>query len=147
MLVTATYLQNRSPTKALEGNTPYEAIYGLKPKIGHLRVFGCTAYSHISQDKRQKLDTKTRKCIFLGYSSNRKGYQLYDQSKIVTHDHRKAIYLDETGMRLIMVRRDIRQKETELLVRCYLVHNLSLFVFQMLGGTVAKNVICFIWDF
>ena len=79
-LATAVYLRNRSPTKSVEGKTPYEAIYGEKPKVGHLRVFGCTAYSHIPKDEREKLDAKARHCIFLGYPSNRKGYQLYDQS-------------------------------------------------------------------
>ena len=38
-LSTAVYLCNRSPTKAVEGKTPYEAIHGEKPKVGHLRVF------------------------------------------------------------------------------------------------------------
>ena len=79
-LATAVYLRNRSPTKPVEGKTPYEAIYGEKPKVKHLRVFGCTAYSHIPKDERQKLDAKARKCIFLGYPCNRKGYRLYDQS-------------------------------------------------------------------
>ena len=79
-LATAVYLRNRSPTKPVEGKTPYEAIYGEKPKVEHLRVFGCTAYSHIPKDGRQKLDAKARKCIFLGYPCHRKGYRLYDQS-------------------------------------------------------------------
>ena len=77
-LATATYLRNRSPTKAVEGKTPYEAFHGVKPKVGHLRVFGCTAYSHIPKHERLKLDDKARKCIFLGYSMNRKGYRLYN---------------------------------------------------------------------
>ena len=34
----------------------------------------------IPKDERQKLDSKARKCIFLGYPCNRKGYRLYDQS-------------------------------------------------------------------
>ena len=78
-LSTAVYLHNRSPTKAVEGKTPYEAIYAEKPKVGHLRVFGCAAYLHISKDERRKLNAKAQKCIFLGYSINRKGYRLYDQ--------------------------------------------------------------------
>ena len=41
-LATAVYLQNRSPTKPVEGKTPYEVIYGEKPKVENLRVFGCT---------------------------------------------------------------------------------------------------------
>ena len=45
-------------------------------------------YSHIPKDERQKLDAKARKCIFLGYSSSRKGYRLYDQSSHrVIHSH------------------------------------------------------------
>ena len=73
-LATAVNLRNRSPTKSVEGKTPYEAIYGEKPKVGHLRVFGCTAYSHIHKDERQKLDAKACMCILLGYPSKRIGY-------------------------------------------------------------------------
>ena len=79
-LATAIYLRNRSLTKPVEGKTPYEAAYGKKPNVGHLKVFGCSAYSYVPKDERQKLDSKARKCIFLGYPCNRKGYQLYDQS-------------------------------------------------------------------
>ena len=69
-LATAVYLQNRCPTKAIEGKIPYEAISHEKPKVGHLRVFECTAYSHIPKDKRHKLDDKAQRCIFLGYSTS-----------------------------------------------------------------------------
>ena len=56
----------------------YEAISGEKPKVGHLRVFGCTAYLHTPKDERHKFNDKAQKCIFLGYSTNQKGYRLYD---------------------------------------------------------------------
>ena len=39
-LSTATYLRNRSPTKAVKGKTPHEAYHGKKPDVGHLRVLG-----------------------------------------------------------------------------------------------------------
>ena len=57
---------------------PCEALTGDKPRVDHLRVFGCAAYCHIAKDERRKLDSKSRKCIFLGYADNRKGYRLYD---------------------------------------------------------------------
>ena len=84
-LSTATYLRNRSPTTAVDGITPFEAMTGNKPNVKHLRVFGCDAYAHIPKDERQKLDGKTRKCIFLGYGTVRKGYRLYevDRAKVV----------------------------------------------------------------
>lgn len=34
--------------------------------------------THIAKDKRQKLDKKSQKFIFLGYSDNQKEYRLYD---------------------------------------------------------------------
>ena len=37
---TAAYLRNRCPTTAVKEMTPFEAWYGKKPKVGHLRVFG-----------------------------------------------------------------------------------------------------------
>ena len=73
---TATYLRNRCPTRAVEGKTPYEAWHGTKPRVDHLRVFGCTAYAHIPKSERGKFDSKARKCILLGYGSNTKGYRL-----------------------------------------------------------------------
>ena len=75
---TAAYLKNRCPTKAVHGKTPYEAWQGEKPRVDHLRVFGCDAYAHIPKDERRKLDTKARKCVLLGYGEQTKGYRLYD---------------------------------------------------------------------
>ena len=79
-VATACYLQNRSPHKVLGLETPYSLWFKHKPHLGHLRVFGSIAYSHIPTEKRQKLDPHTRKCIFMGYgeSSGMKAYKLFD---------------------------------------------------------------------
>jgi len=45
-VVTAVHLLNRSPTKSLQGMTPYEAWHGRAPSVAHLRVFGCVASTH-----------------------------------------------------------------------------------------------------
>ena len=78
---TAVYLRNRCPTKSVPGMTPYEALTNNKPSVDNLRVFGCAAHSYIPSDERQKLDSKSRKCVFMGYADNRKGYRLYDMEK------------------------------------------------------------------
>ena len=78
-LSTAAYLLNRSPTKSLNNKTPFEEWTGEKPRVNHLKIFGCLAYTHIPKDERKKLDSKAKKCIFLGYGGLRKGYRLYDQ--------------------------------------------------------------------
>ena len=77
-LSTAGYLRNRSPTKSVEAMTPSEAWTGKKPNVNHLRIFGCAAYAHVAKDKQRKLDSKAKKCIFLGYGNETKGYRLYD---------------------------------------------------------------------
>ena len=51
-LSTAVYLRNRSPTKALEGITPFEAWHGSKPDVSALQIFGCCAYAHVPKTER-----------------------------------------------------------------------------------------------
>ena len=74
---TAVYLKNWSPVKASQ-KTPFEMRHGKKPKLNHLRVFGSDAYAHVPRDKRAKFDSKTHKCIMVGYGNVTKGYQLYE---------------------------------------------------------------------
>lgn len=52
--------------------------------VEQLRTFGCDAYAHVPKDERRKLDSKSRKCVFLGYGKETKGYRLYDpkQAKV-----------------------------------------------------------------
>lgn len=75
------YLRNRSPTKAVSEMTPYEALHGRKPNVGHLRVFGCSCFAHIPRDERRKLDVVSRRCVFVGYGSEVKGYRLFDPAQ------------------------------------------------------------------
>nr|GFC22476.1 retrovirus-related Pol polyprotein from transposon TNT 1-94 [Tanacetum cinerariifolium] len=82
---TTAYLINRSPSTAIEKNTPMEMWSGHPSDYGMLRIFSCVAYPH---DKPGKLEPRVVKCILLGYPEGVKGYRLYrldDESpKIVT---------------------------------------------------------------
>ena len=77
---TAVYLKNRSPTRSLEFKTPFEALYGYKPAVKHLRIFGCKAFAHIPKEDRKKLDSKAIRCNFIGYCSSYKAYRLFNPS-------------------------------------------------------------------
>jgi hypothetical protein len=76
-VVTAIYILNRSPTKALNGRTLYEAWHGCKPVVSHLRVFGCLAFGkelvHIG-----KLDDRSTPGVFIGYTEGSKAYHILD---------------------------------------------------------------------
>lgn len=78
-LSTAAYVKNRLPSRALPHDcTPYSLRFGSPPDFGHLRTFGVTCFAAVPQEKRQKLDVKTTKCIFIGYLDGSKGYKLWD---------------------------------------------------------------------
>ena len=61
---------------ALPDKTPHEAWYKQKPEMGHIRVWGCTAYVFVQKDKRKKLESHMEKCIFVGYPAGYKGWRL-----------------------------------------------------------------------
>lgn len=102
-LSTATYLRNRSSTRALSSMTPYEALNREKPSIDHLRIFRCTAHAHVPSDERKKLDSKSKQYILLGYGPNMKGYCLYDteQQRIL---YSRDVLFDESkvGLKIIL---------------------------------------------
>ena len=83
---TTCYLVNRSPSSALEDKTPQEVWNGKKPSLSDLWVFGCDAYVHVPREKRKNLDSKSEKCIFIGYKDGLKGYKV---SNLVTS---KVVY-------------------------------------------------------
>ena len=80
-VLTATFLINRMPSKPLSFKTPLEMLHEhfhlsyLENKLP-LKVFGCTCYVYISHSN--KLDPRSVRCIFLGYSASQKGYKCFD---------------------------------------------------------------------
>ena len=43
-----------------------EAFSGVKPEVGHFRIFGCPVYIHVPKEKRTKLDPSGRKALRQG---------------------------------------------------------------------------------
>ena len=78
---TIVHIRNRTKRVVVEGKTLYEAYYGKKPVITHLRVFVFDAYVRVHKDTRTKLDSHSRKCIFIGYNKQSKAYRVYDPVK------------------------------------------------------------------
>jgi hypothetical protein len=58
--------------------TPYFALYGTTPTYDHLHVFGYACYTNTSATVPHKLSPCSTRCLFLGYSSDHKGYRCLD---------------------------------------------------------------------
>jgi hypothetical protein len=75
--MTTVHILNRSPTKALKNVTPYEAWHGRAPTVGHLKVFGCVAYTR-RLTQLQKLDDRGEVGVFIGYAEGAKACRVFD---------------------------------------------------------------------
>jgi transposase InsO family protein len=78
-VVTANYTRNRTPVSA-HGMTPWEAFFGKKPKLGHIRVFGARAFAHVPKQRRRKLDPVSERGVFVGYEPDSKAYRVLRES-------------------------------------------------------------------
>ena len=77
---TTVYLINRCTTSGVHDVTHHEKFFEKKPDLSHTRIFSSISYMHIPDEKRQKLDPKSEKCILVGYSIKQKGYKCYNPS-------------------------------------------------------------------
>ena len=75
---TANYLVNRAPD-----DEPHQKITKEKPRIDHLRVFGCKAVYYLPKERRKKGDFPSRICRFIGYSANSLTYRIWNGEEIV----------------------------------------------------------------
>lgn len=89
--LTAIFLINRMPTPIIQYSTPFTKLFKAKPDYYTLRVFACACYPLLCLDTKHKLEFKSKQCIFLGYSSNHKGYRCMD------HQNSKGLSLKECG--------------------------------------------------
>ncbi|GKD09127.1 retrotransposon protein, putative, ty1-copia subclass [Tanacetum coccineum] len=74
-LESAVRIFNMVPTKKVD-RTSYEIWHNKAPKLSYLRVWGCEA--HVKRDTPEKLDSRSIKCIFVGYPKEMIGYYFYN---------------------------------------------------------------------
>jgi hypothetical protein len=98
---TVVYLINRGPSSSLDGRITEEEWTGKKVNYSFLKTFGCEAFVHIDKENRTKLESKSKKCTFIGYGVNDFGYRLwdYENNKIIrSRDvifNEKVMYKDQ----------------------------------------------------
>jgi hypothetical protein len=85
-----TWLQNRTPARALDGKTPYEMLNRKKPFLGGIQEFGAAAY--VKDIKAGKLDSRAQQGRFVGYDSESKGYRIYWPTKRSVTVERNVVF-------------------------------------------------------
>nr|GEX49104.1 hypothetical protein [Tanacetum cinerariifolium] len=78
-IATACYTQNRSIIIPTHDKTAYHIINDMKPSIKHLHIFGCTCYLTRDGENLDKMKEKRDPCILVGYSTQSKGYCVYNK--------------------------------------------------------------------
>ncbi|GJU17320.1 retrovirus-related pol polyprotein from transposon TNT 1-94 [Tanacetum coccineum] len=78
-IATASYTQNRSLIIPRHEKTPYHIINGIKPSLKHLHIFGCTCYITRDGENLDMMKEKGDSCILVGYSTQSKGYRVYNK--------------------------------------------------------------------
>ncbi|CAH9146720.1 unnamed protein product [Cuscuta epithymum] len=77
-VLTTVHLINRTPSGLLGGKTPYEILHGVSPDFSHIRVFGCLCYAHNIYSRGDKFSPRSRRGVFVGYPTGKKGWKIYD---------------------------------------------------------------------
>lgn len=104
-LSTAAYVRNRVPSRSLPlGVTPYKRWHDKVPDISHLRVFGCNCWYVPPKCTLHKLSERSIKGVLVGYSSESKGYKIWNSSsntfiisRDVTFDERPIDIIQNTS--------------------------------------------------
>jgi transposase InsO family protein len=71
---TKLYVQFFLSHSAFGFKTPEELFSGKRPKVSHLKIFGCPVFIHIPKEKRTKSDPSGKKGVFVGYCEVSKAF-------------------------------------------------------------------------
>ena len=91
-LSTTCHIINRLPTPLLNHKTPLETLFHKPPSLSHLRTFGCTCFPLLTPYNSNRLQPKTKSCIFLGYPPFSKGYLYLNQSTNRLYTSRNVLF-------------------------------------------------------
>ena len=73
-VMAAAHIHNRCYNKSLK-KLPYQAMAGWKPNLSNMRTFGSKCFAY--KERRNKLDDKCTKEIFLGYDKSSPSYLVF----------------------------------------------------------------------
>jgi len=94
---TTCYVLNRVILRPISKLTPYEIYKGTKPNISHLKVFGCKCFVlNKGKESGGKFDARGDEGLFLGYSSTRKEYRVFNKNSLKIEEFFHVVF-DESN--------------------------------------------------
>jgi len=92
----ASYLVNMSPSTVIDLQISEEIWRGESVDYSTLQIFCCPAYSLVDCQKKNKLESKSKKCIFIGFTKGVKSFRLWDPQKKSAFTNRDVIFAEES---------------------------------------------------
>jgi len=86
------YLVNMSPSTAIDLQIPEEISREESVDYSTLRIFICPVYSLVDSEKRNKLESKSKKCIFTKFIKGVKGSVLWDPEKMSAFTSKDVVF-------------------------------------------------------
>ena len=93
--LTAVFIINRLPSKTIHNNTPHDLLLGSSPDYSFFRTFGCAVWPNLRPYNTKKLQFRSKRCVFLGYSNLHKGFKCLEPSTGRIYVSRDVVF-DET---------------------------------------------------
>ena len=72
------YLINRLPTSHLDNQSPFQRLLRKSPNYNSQRIFGCLCYPWLKPYSKNKLESKSTPCVYLGFSLSHHCHQCFD---------------------------------------------------------------------
>ncbi|KAK2437932.1 putative mitochondrial protein [Trifolium repens] len=91
---TACYVHNRVTLRKGTTFTLYELWKDRKPTVKHFHIFGSECFILADREPRRKLDPKSEKGFFLGYSTNSRAYRVYNTKTQVVMESANVVVKD-----------------------------------------------------
>jgi histone deacetylase 1/2 len=90
--LTAVFLINRLPSKVINNTTPYERLHASPPDYTFICSFGCAMWPNLRPYNSRKLQFRSKRCVFLGYSNLHKGFKCLDPSEGRVYISRDVVF-------------------------------------------------------
>ena len=89
------YLVNMSPSIAIDLQIPEVIWRGESVDYSTLQIFCCLAYNLVDSQKKNKLESKSMKCISIGFTKEVKGFRCWNPETKSTFTSRDVAFDEE----------------------------------------------------